>query len=242
MTSPDPVLLDVQGRIARLTLNRPDKLNAVDSGMRTGLTRHLCALEEDRGVQVIVLAGAGRSFCAGNDLRQPGSPDAEYYELYDALRRSTKAIIVRIQGHCAGAGLQMALLADLRIAAASAKIGMVEFNVGYPVLIGSALLEAVCGEAAMKRLVLLGDFVSGPEAVRLNLATEVVEDVALDARVAEIAEGLAGRAEAAIRLTRQCWSHFSEQRFEAIMTYARALREREPGARTPVLPERLKRA
>jgi enoyl-CoA hydratase/carnithine racemase len=238
-----PVLCSIHGKVATITLNRPKVLNAINGDVRRGFLAHLQALEANDDVQVIVLTGAGRSFCAGNDLRQARASEAgnEYYQLYSAIRKSTKVVIAKIHGHCAGAGLQISLLADMRIAAHSAKIGMVEFNVGLPVLIGSGLLSAVCGDAAMRRIILLADFVGGEEAVRLNMATEAVADDQLDARVGEIAASIASRSPNAIRITKQCWSHFTEVQFEATMAYARDVRSKTPEASTTILPENLQR-
>ena len=150
-------------------------------------------LDQDPSVHAIVLRGAGRSFCAGNDLRESANDSIElahqrseeYFLLYDTIRSLTKPLIVSIHGHCAGAALQISLLADLRIGGSDAKIGMTELNVGMPVVIGSSLLRAVVGEAVMRRLVLLADFIPSEQALTFNLLNEVVPNDELDARVTD---------------------------------------------------------
>lgn len=223
--------------IARLTLNRPDKLNAVTSETRRQLADALDAAAADDAVRVIVLAGTGRSFCAGQDVDEMRTREVreevrtqEYHRLYDALRACPKPVIARLHGHVAGAGLQMALLCDLRIAGDSAKIGMTEFNLGLPVFIGSHLLRGVVGEAAMRRIVLYSDFVSGAEALRLGLATEIHPDAMLDARVDEIARGLAARNPDAVRRTKLGWAETTEPWFSTMMEQAARMRG-------PIAPE-----
>jgi enoyl-CoA hydratase/carnithine racemase len=223
----------VAAGVARIELNRPDKLNAITSGMRIELSRALADAVADDAVRVIVFGGAGRSFCAGQDVEEirdrvvlEDARSREFRELYDALRACPKPVIARLHGHVAGAGLQMALLCDLRIAGESARIGMTEFNIGLPVFIGSHLLREVVGEAAMRRLVLYSDFVSGAEALRLGLATEVHPDAALNARIAEIAQGLAARDPDAVRRTKLGWAETTAVWFEEMMEQAGRLRGR----------------
>jgi enoyl-CoA hydratase/carnithine racemase len=244
--STEVVLLEVRDGVAFITLNRPRQLNALNSQMRLRLTDALVRCNADPAVRVIVLGGAGRSFCAGNDLKESSTEASstsptrseEYFTLYDTIRRLDKALIMRLHGHTAGAGLQISLLADLRIATDTAKIGMTEFNVGMPVVIGSGLLAAVVGEAVMKRLVLLGDFVSGPQALTYNLVHEVVPEDRLDARILEIAAWLASRPEAAVRLTKKGWRELLGDLIDKTWTYARATSEELNAARSGGIPAR----
>ena len=242
----DVVLLERRDGVAWLTLNRPRVLNAINSDMRRRLTALLQNLDQDPDVRAIVLGGAGRSFCAGNDLRESSEGDLaltdqrseEYFLLYDTVRKLGKPIIIRIHGHCTGAALQIALLADLRIAGSSAKIGMTELNVGMPVVIGSSLLLAVVGEAVMRRLILLADFVPAEQALGFNLVHEIVSDDALDARIAEIAQKLAERSPAAIKLTKEWWNEITTPLVEKTWRYARDNRTMLAAARTANIPKR----
>jgi enoyl-CoA hydratase/carnithine racemase len=242
----DIVLLERRDNVAWLTLNRPRVLNAINSEMRQRLTTLLQNLDQDPDIRAIVLGGAGRSFCAGNDLRESSEGDLaladqrseEYFLLYDTVRKLGKPLIIRIHGHCTGAALQIALLADLRIAGSDAKIGMTELNVGMPVVIGSSLLLAVVGETVMRRLILLADFVPAEQALAFNLVHEVVADNALNARIAEIAQGLAGRSPAAIKRTKAWWNEITAPLIDKTWSYARDNRALLAAARKADIPKR----
>jgi len=227
------ITVESDGPVRRIAFNRPDKLNAITSAMRQELIAAFDDAVSDGAVRVIVLAGEGRSFCAGQDISEikervveEATRAAEFKRLYGALHTCPKPVIARLHGHAAGAGLQMALLCDLRIAAKDARIGMTEFNVGLPVFIGSHLLRSIVGEAAMRRLVLYSDFVDGPEAQRLGLATEVHEEADLDARVAQIAAKLASRNPDAVRRTKLGWAETSATWFDEMMEQAPRMRGR----------------
>lgn len=221
--------VDVTDSIATLLLNRPEVLNALNHAQRSNLERAFQALDADPEVRVIVLAGAGRAFCAGQDQRESAAMDAEgahrriegYASLYAVMRRVSKPIIARIQGYSTGAGLQLALLADLRIAGEAAKFGMTELNVGSAAIMGSAFLVSVIGEAAMRRLVLLSDFIGAAEARAMNLVHEVHPPEALQDRVREIAAGLASRPPLGIALTKEWWRVMGDTAFDAAMEHAR---------------------
>ena len=217
-----PILLvDKADGVATLRLNRPRVLNALNHEQRDRLAAAFEHLGADPKVSAIVLAGAGRAFCAGQDQRESATMDAEgaerritgYARLYDAIRRSEKPVIARLHGYAAGAGLQLALLADLRIAARTLRLGMTELKVGSAAILGSALLRTVVGEAAMKRLVLMADFIPADQARALGVVHEVVDDDRLEERVGEIATELAKNPPTATRLTKAWWRAMSEEAF-----------------------------
>ena len=218
---PPILLVDRREGVATLTLNRPQVLNALNHEQRGTLIAAFADLSADSAVNAIVLGGAGRAFCAGQDQRESGSMDAQgaerriadYARLYDAIRRTEKPVIARLHGYAAGAGFQLALLADLRIAARTTKVGMTELKVGSAAILGSALLRAIAGEAAMKRLVLMADFISAQQALGLGLVHEVVDDDRLDEHVGEVAAALAKNLPTATRLTKAWWRLMSEEQF-----------------------------
>lgn len=228
-----------EGAIARVTLTRPEVLNALNHEQRANLEHALKALDADADVRVVVLAGAGRAFCAGQDQRESATMDAHgaarriegYASLYRVMRSLSKPLIARIQGYATGAGLQLALLCDLRIAGPSAKLGMTELNVGSAAIMGSAFLVSVIGEAAMRKLVLLSEFIDAGEARAINLVHEVfADDAAMDARIAKIAEGLAGRPPLGIALSKEWWRVMGDAQFEAAMEHARGAHARNYAA------------
>lgn len=227
--APDTLLIHVSGSVAAVTLNRPGTLNAINHNQRVKLIAAFERLNADPEIRAIVLAGAGRSFCAGQDQKESARMTTaeaaqridSYSRLYNVIRRLDKPLLARMQGHAAGAGLQLALLSDLRIAGRSAKIGMTELNVGSVAIIGSALLRAVAGEAAMKRLVLMAEFISAEQALALQLVHEVVPDEELDARVAIVAAALTAKPSTAMRLTKDWWRLMSEEAFNKAVEQAR---------------------
>ena len=225
----DTLLVQVEEGIATLTLNRPQALNAVNHEQRQNLETAFKALDADPQVRAIVLKGAGRSFCAGQDQKESAGLDAAgaarrieaYASLYTVMRGISKPIIARLHGYATGAGLQLALLSDLRIADDTAKVGMTELNVGSAAIMGSAFLLPLIGEAAMRRLVLLSDFIDARQAQCMNLVHEVHAPEAADARVREIALGLAKRSPLGVALTREWWRILGDDVFFAAMDHAR---------------------
>lgn len=219
-----------QAGVATITLDRPDVLNALNQTQRLALTETFKLLASDAAVKVVVLAGEGRAFCAGQDQKESAAMSAEqakdridaYLALYDAMRRMPKPVIARIQGFAAGAGLQLALLADIRIAASTARVGMTEFNIGSAAITGSFLLRQVVGEAVMRRVVLYSDFIAAQEARELGLVHEVVEPGALEERVAGLATAMAARPTSGIRLTKEWWRVMSEEDFDRCRRQAHA--------------------
>ncbi|OZI29783.1 hypothetical protein CAL29_16785 [Bordetella genomosp. 10] len=225
----DILHVDVRDKIATVTLNRPQVLNALNHEQRGNLETAFKALDADEAVRVIVLRGDGRAFCAGQDQKESATMDAAgahrriegYASLYTLMRSLSKPIIARIHGYATGAGLQLALLSDLRIASAESKLGMTELNVGSAAIMGSAFLLPLIGEAEMRRLVMLSEFVDAEKALSMKLVHEVLPPEALDARVAEIATRMAGWPPLGIALTKEWWRKMGDELFFAAMDQAR---------------------
>lgn len=225
----DTLRIDLDGPVATLTLNRPEVLNALNHQQRMNLQAAFQALDANAEVRVIVLRGNGRAFCAGQDQKESAAMDEHgaarrieaYASLYTTMRGVGKPIIARVHGYSTGAGLQLALLSDLRIVTTDAKFGMTELNVGSAAIMGSAFLLPLIGEAAMRRLVLLSDFISAEEARSMNLVHEVHPAESVDARIAEIAKGLAGRAPLGVALTKEWWRIMGDPAFHQAMDHAR---------------------
>ncbi len=185
--------------IAWIHLNRPHRLNAVNSQ----LVEDLCAAL-DRGlaekVRVAVLAGKGRAFCAGYDLKQEPEQLDEMEErrrmdrLQDITRKVRQApfpVIASVQGYAMGAGCEFALCSDLIVAARDAQFGFPEVSVGLSVTGGiSRILPMVVGHARAKELILLSKRFSAEEALQLGLVNRVVEPGELEAVTMELAQAL----------------------------------------------------
>lgn len=204
----DRVLLDIDGAIATITLNRPHKLNALYPEM---ILRLLDVIEETRRnlkVRVVVLRGNGRAFCAGDDLAPEdrfkyGPPDVQtrlktgYPRIVLELLTLRKPVIAMVQGYAVGAGFDIALACDFRIAAAGTRFAASYVTRG----LGGGLtylLPRYVGFGKATELLLLGDFIEMDEALKLNLVTKVVPPEELEAQTYELARRLAKAATQAI--------------------------------------------
>lgn len=189
--------------VATLTLNRPDRLNAFSDPMLRALADALPRLGADPAVGAIVLTGAGRAFCAGGDVKAMASrPDQSFEERLEALRwkqqvpllmrTCPKVIIAKVNGTAVGAGLGLAMAADLRIAAASARFGTAFAGIGFSGDFGGSwTLTRLVGTARARELYLLGDMFDSESALRWGVVSRVAEDHMLDAETAALARRFA---------------------------------------------------
>ena len=200
----------VAGRIARITLNRPARLNAIDDRMPREIRRAVEAANADDRVHVIVLSGAGRAFCAGYDLKKfaegdganrwtqdmPWDPMRDYRGMkantddFFSIWRSYKPVICKVHGYAVAGGSDIALCADIVIMAEDARIGYMPARVwGCPT---TAMWVYRVGAERAKRLLLTGDLITGREAAQMGLVSAAVPETELDATVEELAARMAG--------------------------------------------------
>lgn len=197
------------GRVATITLNRPERLNAIDDAMPADIAASVAVAERDPDVHVVVITGSGRAFCSGYDLKQYAErPDAPYsqsmpwdpmidYSLMSAntahfmsLWRCHKPTIAKVRGFAVAGGSDIALACDLVVMAADAQIGYPPARVwGCPT---TAMWVYRVGAEQAKRMLFTGDLISGEEAKRIGLVMEAVPEDQLDATVAALAERMAG--------------------------------------------------
>lgn len=236
MTSTTPsypapcVTLDIDGSTALITLDRPHAMNAFNREQREQFRAALLAADADEAVRAIVITGRGKAFCAGQDQYESAAMDASdsaaridsYLDLYEVFRALGKPVVARINGVAAGAGLQIALLSDLRIASTQARFGMTEFKVGSAAIVGSALLWPIIGEAATKRLVLLAEIASAEQSLALGMVHEVVDDEHLDDRVAEICRQIADWSPTSVAITKAWWKEMGDELFAKACATARS--------------------
>jgi enoyl-CoA hydratase/carnithine racemase len=211
VTSSDPLVLrsDADG-VATLTLNRPDKLNALNPALFVELRDHIDALSKQSDtVGCVVLTGSGRAFCAGNDLASiaarelPPSPMFQP-ETVDALEQLPQPVIGRINGHCMTGGLELALACDLIIAGESATFADTHGKWGLaPVWGMSVRLPERIGRSAAKELMFSGRRIDGREAARIGLADRCVPDAELDATVAALAGEIVANSWGTSRIDKQ---------------------------------------
>ena len=197
----DPLLVDRDGAVVTLTLNRPDALNALDVPLKLALRDAVEEIRTDHGIRAVVLAGAGRAFCVGQDLRehidslggpQPLSTVAEHYNpLVLAIAGLDRPVVAAVRGMAAGAGASLAFLADLRVGGPKTAFLMAFANVGLAADTGASwTLPRLVGRAKATELLMLAEPVGSAEALRLGLLTRLVDD---DEQVLPAAQELAAR-------------------------------------------------
>jgi 2-(1,2-epoxy-1,2-dihydrophenyl)acetyl-CoA isomerase len=182
----------IENGVAWLTLNRPERLNALSPAMTAGLSEALQRLATDREVGCIVIAGAGRGWCSGGDVKsmEARGRDQSVEDRIEGLRRAhqlpllmrncPKVIIAMINGPVAGAGLGLALACDLRVAGRSARFGTAFVRIGYSGDYGGTWsLTRLVGTAKARELYLLGDVIDAETAHSLGMVNRLVEDAAL---------------------------------------------------------------
>jgi len=199
--------------IGRLTLNRPEKLNALDRDTVQDIDRCVAAAAADPGVGVLVLTGAGdKAFVAGADIRDlstqtPGGGDAYSragQAVFDRLERLGKPSLAAINGYALGGGLELALACTLRIAADTARVGLPETTLGIiPGYGGTQRLARLIGPGRAMEMILTGEMIDAREAHRIGLVNRVVPAAELAASADALARTLLARGPVALRLAMQ---------------------------------------
>lgn len=191
-----------EGRTATLTLNRPEKRNALNGALVAALKEALAQAAEDPDVRVVVLTGAGDVFSAGADLAalealQQATPmenraDSEALaELFERVYLHPKPIIAKVNGHAIAGGCGLAAVCDFALAAESARLGFTEVRIGFVPAIVAVFMTRKLAETAVRDLLLRGRLVSAEEAAALGLLHRAVPADQLDAEVSSLAQELA---------------------------------------------------
>jgi len=182
MSTTKPLLVETGDGVGFLTLNRPDKANALDPELRGLLSSTLRELDADPTVRVLVLTGAGKAFCAGVDLTVPGPSDDQHLlaappePVAQALAECRKPVIAAINGAAYGGGFELALAADLRIAATSARFALTEARIGsMPGSGGTQRLARAVPQAVAMKLMLTAEPIGAEEAWRVGLVSDLHE-------------------------------------------------------------------
>jgi enoyl-CoA hydratase/carnithine racemase len=230
----DRVGYRVAGQVATITLQRPEKLNAMDRRGFAALEAAAGRAAADPGIRAVVVTGAGRAFCTGvdaaelaavADLDQAERYLAEVQRAIEAVERLPKPVIAAVNGLAGGGGLQLALACDLRLAAASAQFAAWEMRWAIvPDLAGARRLPQLVGLGRAKELVFTGRQVDAAEAQRIGLANRVVADELLAAEAAELAAGLAAGPTLALGLAKQALDAAFGQPDEAALAARQAQR------------------
>lgn len=196
-----PVLLfEKDGHVASLTLNRPHVLNAMNMAMRDELWSALLAVRDDPDVRVAVFRGSGAAFSAGADIREFGTAGSivearrarRERDLWGLMLSITKPLVAAIHGYALGAGCELSLLCDLRIAAEGARFGLPEVALGYiPSAGGTQTLPRVIPPGVAREMVLSGEPIGAARALAVKLVNRVVAPSELESTVTSLARRLA---------------------------------------------------
>ncbi len=204
---------DLQDGIATVTLDRPEKNNAISTEMRADFRALADELYANAAVRVAIVTGSGKAFCVGADVatfeRDWETPAFRantrlLTNFFNDLEALEKPVIAAINGTCVGGGLELALACDLRLAARAARFGLPENNLGLiPGVGGCSRLAKLVGFGRAKELVLTGEIITAEEALRHGLVNRVVDDGALPGEARALAERLRGRAPQALGIAKR---------------------------------------
>jgi len=205
------ILVETNDRISVLTINRPDKRNALNQPTRDEMLHALDSLERERDSRVLILTGAGdKAFIAGADINEFEGRTAltqreamKGLRIFTAIEDFPKPVIAMINGFCLGGGLEVALACDIRIASDTARLGQPEINLGIiPGGGGTQRLTRLVGEGKAMELILTGDAIDAAHAREIGLVNEVVAAGDLRGRVVSLATRIAEKSPVALRMAK----------------------------------------
>ncbi len=206
------VLYRREENIGIITLNRPDRLNAINTELLHDLIAQLEQARDDPQAVAVILTGAGRAFCAGEDLKEASAGKSfetwlqeadRLQEVQRVIMRLGKPLIAAVRGYALGGGCEFALSCDIRLAAEDAVFGFPETEVGLTITTaGTKLLAQIVGLGKAKELVFTADHVAAPEALGMGLINRMVPGRALLEEAMALAERIAQRSPLALRLSR----------------------------------------
>ena len=216
MSNYETIDIDVRGEVHWLTLNRPDRLNAINTQMATELGRYFGDLYQDRSCRVVVMRGAGRAFCAGLDIKDPdglkGAPfgggfgfQGHLADVYVKMRRCPQPIISLIQGAASGGGFAFALASDIRVAGKSMKMNSAFIKIGLSSCdMGvSYFLPRLVGVTLASEMMLTGRFVDADRALLIGLVNKVVPDSGLAKAGQVFVDEMLATSPMGLRLTKE---------------------------------------
>jgi enoyl-CoA hydratase/carnithine racemase len=204
------LIVSTEGRVATLTLNNPERRNAIGPEMINELRWALADADADGGVAVVVLTGAGKAFCAGADfaaitagedgaLPPIDADGGDYAKLLATLVGYGKPVVAKVNGHAMGGGLGLVAASTLAVASSAAQLGTPEIDVGlWPMMI-MAVLARLVPRRRLVQMMVLGERVEAAEAKAIGLLNDVVAPEELDKATAALVERLAGKAPLALR-------------------------------------------
>jgi enoyl-CoA hydratase len=204
------VLYSLSNRIAIITINRPDKLNALNAQTKAELREVFTEIKTDPAIDVVILTGAGeKSFVAGTDINELTALNAasgkefslKGQEVFDLVENLGKPVIAAVNGYALGGGCELALACHIRIASENAKFGQPEVNLGIiPGYGGTQRLARLIGRGRAMEMILTGNLIDAQEALRVGLVNKVVPQAELLPTATKLAESIASKGQIAIRM------------------------------------------
>jgi len=229
------VLQERVGKVARLTLNNPDKRNAMNYAMVNALIAALREVDADEAVRAVVIAGAGDNFSAGGDLKefagelklpafehwQAADPWIDLFRLVPAMR---VPVVAAVQGYALAGGCGLVALCDMAIAAQDVKVGTTEIRIGlFPMIVFPALRRTV-GERKALEMALTGRMFDAEEALRMGLVNQVVPREELLDRAMDLAASMARKGPAAMRMGKHLFYATADMGYDEALEFARSIR------------------
>lgn len=213
----ETILVEIQGRVGVITLNRPQALNALNSQLMTELTTALKAFDEDDDIGAMVIAGNEKAFAAGADVKEMSGRTAvnmlkgSFVDAWDTIRKISKPIIAAVSGWALGGGNELAMLCDMIVASETAKFGQPEINLGIiPGAGGTQRLTHAVGKAIAMEMVLNDRRLSAEEALRYGLVNRVAPVERYLDEAIQLAGEIAARAPVAVRMGKEAVNHAFE--------------------------------
>jgi enoyl-CoA hydratase/carnithine racemase len=227
----ETIELLIDGTVATLRLNRPERMNALNDRMKSDLAKALDAIDQARDIAAIIITGAGeKAFCAGADIKERSAGEPTAAEFIAAQRRThtlfgriaelDRPVIAAINGVALGGGLEIALCCDVRLAAETARLGLTEVNLGViPAGGGTQRLPRLIGAGRAKWLIMTGAMLSAAESAAIGLVDEVVPAHELAARARVLAETIAGKPPLAVRFAKRAVDQGAQTDLRSALEY-----------------------
>lgn len=220
------ILYQVEGPVARITLNRPDKRNALNPEVIASLKVALSQASEDSAVRVVLVGGAGKDFCSGMDLstlsqsREAGPMEnladaRNLAELFLQMRRLPKPVVAAVQGRALAGGCGLATAADIVLASGNAQFGYPEVNIGFVPAMVMAILRRSVSEKRAFELIAMGEILSAQSAYELGMITRVLGEANFKDEVNAYVAKLAGKSGSAVSLSKQLLYQIDNVSFDA---------------------------
>ncbi len=226
----EPVLLrQDKDHICTLTLNRPDKFNSLSEGLLDALQAAFDDLAGDRNIRVIIIAGNGKAFCAGHDLKEMrANPDLDYYKMLFrkcsdmmlAMIGLPQPVIARVHGVSAAAGCQLVANADMAVATSESTFGTSGINVGLFCMTPSVALSRNVNRKDAFEMLFTGDIIPAERARDMGLVNRVVPTAELDATIDGFARSIIGKSQAAVAAGKRVFYRQMEQNIEDAYHFA----------------------